>query len=71
TSVDPTWSDLELHLCGDEFQVRKGSKQLRARTSYDEVWGGGVAMTYKKGQGGDKENLVAKGGDGGACVLAW
>ncbi|GJY15151.1 putative nucleotidyltransferase, ribonuclease H, partial [Tanacetum coccineum] len=41
----------------------------RARTRYDEVWGGGVAVAYKKGQGGDKINLVAKGSDGGACKI--
>ncbi|GJV97820.1 retrovirus-related pol polyprotein from transposon TNT 1-94 [Tanacetum coccineum] len=31
-----------------------------------------IAATYRKGQGGDKTILVAKGGDGGACkVLGW
>ncbi|GJT28304.1 hypothetical protein Tco_0908579 [Tanacetum coccineum] len=50
-------------------EVIKGDR--KASTTNDEWWYG-VAVAYKKGQGGDKTNLVVKGGDGGACkVLGW
>ncbi|GJU39713.1 putative reverse transcriptase domain-containing protein [Tanacetum coccineum] len=39
--------------------------QGRARTSYDEVWGGGVVAVYKKGKGSDKTKLGDQGGDEG------
>ncbi|GKA82298.1 zf-CCHC domain-containing protein [Tanacetum coccineum] len=47
--------------------VMPGSEKRRARTSYDEVWGGGVAVAYKKGQEGYKTKLGDQGGDEGAC----
>ncbi|GJV81405.1 hypothetical protein Tco_1517275 [Tanacetum coccineum] len=66
TSLDPPWSDLELHFCGDEF-LRCDLKE----------WGSWLFIGWKVVERVRlfkvvTSNLVAKGGDGGACkVLEW
>ncbi|GJX78781.1 putative ribonuclease H-like domain-containing protein [Tanacetum coccineum] len=56
------WPDLELHLSGEEFFSMGGYGGSNARWKDVE----GVRL-----QRGDKTILVAKGGDGGAWLLAW
>ncbi|GJT17972.1 zf-CCHC domain-containing protein [Tanacetum coccineum] len=48
-----------------EKQLEDFKMRGRVRTSYDEVWGGDVAVTYKKGQEGDKTKLGDQGCDEG------
>ncbi|GKB02386.1 hypothetical protein Tco_0830475 [Tanacetum coccineum] len=59
TSLDPSWSELELHLSGDKFLRSvdlQGGRCMR-------VFG------YKKVTRRCLEALELKGGDGGACKL--
>ncbi|GKC70030.1 putative ribonuclease H-like domain-containing protein [Tanacetum coccineum] len=81
TSLDPPWSELELHLSGDEFLRDQGARLVTKegyrvsmegyKTSYARcgVWRGFGCHR------GDKEvfvYLVGKCGDGGACkVVGW
>ncbi|GJR07201.1 hypothetical protein Tco_0530185 [Tanacetum coccineum] len=72
TSLDPLWSDLELHLCGDEF-LRKASDEY-LRSMEVAMQGGRVlrGFSYNGVTRRLQEDLVTKVGDGGACyVLGW
>ncbi|GKA43214.1 hypothetical protein Tco_0735938, partial [Tanacetum coccineum] len=80
TLLDPHWSDLELHLSGDE-DLRDQGARVVTKKGY-RVSMEGYKTTYARcgvwrGFGchkGDKEvfvYLVGKCGDGGAWLLAW